>query len=497
MTPVAEIDQFSKLIDGIRRSLAAVALVTLAALHSNGVAGAQEPGESKRLILFVPGSSGGGYDQTGRAIRATLLDEGLADSVEIIRSPGAGGLIGLAQFVEAYEANGAAILVGGKTMVGAAIHNRSEISLLAARPVARLNGAYMAIAVSYSSPIKRADDLFEILEADPDALQWIGGSIGSTDEDFVRRLAIELGLGRPLPYMAIPGGGREIVDSLLADNTLVAVSGYDELSEAVDLGEIRVIAVSAGDRIPGTSIPTLKEVGVDITTSNWRGVFAGPGVSDDQLARLAEMFENMARSPSWDKELNRLKLESQFLSGPAFVAFVEQEIVRSEELFDASSQSGQNPETLAAIVERRYRWMFAAIAVIGALLTLMLYQRRTSRRRGRDLETRLKDEQQKSKAAHNELQRHLQGAHAIIEEQFKTWNLTSAECDVGWFLLKGLSLKEIANARGTSEATVRQQAHSIYAKSGTNSRSDFAAFFLEDFYSDAGTSRGDTSNVTA
>ena len=49
-----------------------------------------------------------------------------------------------------------------------------------------------------------------------------------------------------------------------------------------------------------------------------------------------------------------------------------------------------------------------------------------------------------------------------------------------FLLLKGLSLKEIADIRHTTEKTARAQSGSIYAKSGLSGRSELAAFFLED-----------------
>ena len=47
-------------------------------------------------------------------------------------------------------------------------------------------------------------------------------------------------------------------------------------------------------------------------------------------------------------------------------------------------------------------------------------------------------------------------------------------------LLKGLSHKEVADARGTSERTARGQARSVYHKAGLDSRAALSAFFLED-----------------
>jgi DNA-binding CsgD family transcriptional regulator len=74
----------------------------------------------------------------------------------------------------------------------------------------------------------------------------------------------------------------------------------------------------------------------------------------------------------------------------------------------------------------------------------------------------------------------LRGLGEAIDRQFLTWHLTDAERDVGLLLLKGLSLKEIAAVRVTSERTIRAQARSIYAKAGLSGRAALSAFFLED-----------------
>lgn len=67
-----------------------------------------------------------------------------------------------------------------------------------------------------------------------------------------------------------------------------------------------------------------------------------------------------------------------------------------------------------------------------------------------------------------------------IVEQFEQWQLTASEREVGLMLLKGYSLKEIALLRGTAEKTIRQQASSIYQKSGVSGRHAFSAWFIED-----------------
>jgi DNA-binding CsgD family transcriptional regulator len=74
----------------------------------------------------------------------------------------------------------------------------------------------------------------------------------------------------------------------------------------------------------------------------------------------------------------------------------------------------------------------------------------------------------------------LRGLGEAIDSQFERWALTPAEREVGLLMLKGLSHREVAELRATSEPTVRQQALMIYRKSGLRNRSELSAYFLED-----------------
>jgi DNA-binding CsgD family transcriptional regulator len=74
----------------------------------------------------------------------------------------------------------------------------------------------------------------------------------------------------------------------------------------------------------------------------------------------------------------------------------------------------------------------------------------------------------------------LNGLGDAIDAQFTRWNLTEAEREVALLLLKGLSSKEIAAVRATSERTIRAQAQALYAKAGVTGRAALSAFFLED-----------------
>ncbi len=113
--------------------------------------------------------------------------------------------------------------------------------------------------------------------------------------------------------------------------------------------------------------------------------------------------------------------------------------------------------------------------VVVAMAGIVLMWRQLDRTRSELVDARVEAAQWRQESA--EL---LAGLGVAIERQFGRWQLSTAEKDVALLLLKGLSHKEIANARDTSERTVREQGRAVYRKSGLGGRSALSAFFLED-----------------
>lgn len=74
------------------------------------------------------------------------------------------------------------------------------------------------------------------------------------------------------------------------------------------------------------------------------------------------------------------------------------------------------------------------------------------------------------------------GLSEKIDKQFEKWSLSKSEKDVAFLILKGLSTKEMATVRQSSESTIKQQCNAIYQKSNLSGRSELSAFFLEDLF---------------
>ena len=119
-----------------------------------------------------------------------------------------------------------------------------------------------------------------------------------------------------------------------------------------------------------------------------------------------------------------------------------------------------------------------AVALAGAVA--LWGQLLLARRRARALQSDLVRAEADLVRFRAEAQEALAGLGEAIDRQFERWGLSAAEREVALLLLKGLSHKEVAEARATSERTVRQQALAVYRKAGLSGRAELAAFFLED-----------------
>lgn len=113
-------------------------------------------------------------------MQLTLEQSELAANAQVMNVPGAGGTIGLAQFINA-PASADKMIVAGLGMVGAIAVNKSPVTLEQVTPLARLTGEYQPLVVAASSPIQTLDDLAAMYRADPGAVTWGGFALGSPD----------------------------------------------------------------------------------------------------------------------------------------------------------------------------------------------------------------------------------------------------------------------------------------------------------------------------
>ncbi|MGQ3356265.1 MAG: Bug family tripartite tricarboxylate transporter substrate binding protein [Phreatobacter sp.] len=298
------------------------AILTVAA---TGSARAQAPGEVK---IMAPAAPGGGWDQTARVMQGVLTSERIVRSAQVTNVAGAGGTIGIAQFVNGARADPTALMVSGFVMVGAILMNKAPVTLDAVTPIARLTGEWQALVVAQNSPIKSVQDLAAALKADVGKVSWGGGSAGGVDHITAAMFAGLAGAdGSKVNYIAHSGGG-EALAAILSGRVTVGVGGGSEFEQHVKGRRMRWIGLTAPKGTAGLAGPTLAEQGFALELQNWRGVFAGPGISAAQRAGLAEVVEKMAKSKAWADQLAAKGWQDTYLAGEAFEGFLKEEIAR-------------------------------------------------------------------------------------------------------------------------------------------------------------------------
>lgn len=284
------------------------------------------PAYAGDYTIIAPAAPGGGWDQTARSMQTSLQQEGIAGNVQVQNVPGAGGSIGLAQFVNQAKGNPNALIVGGYVMVGALLTNKSAVTLNDVTPIARLTGEYEAIVVPASSDIKTMADLVAALKKDPGAVSWGGGSAGGTDHITAGLIAKASGVDpTKINYVAFSGGG-EALAAILGSQVTAGVSSYSEFEAQVKAGQLRLLAVSSEKRIDGVDAPTLKETGTDVVVQNWRMVAAAPGLSAEQIAAINADVEKLHASATWQEILKTKGWADTYLAGDAFKAQLDKDV---------------------------------------------------------------------------------------------------------------------------------------------------------------------------
>ncbi len=275
-------------------------------------------------VKFMIGANpGGGFDQTGRGLGAAMTAAGSAKTTSYDNKGGAGGIIGLTQFVNSEKGNPAALLVMGAVMVGAIETNKPPITLKNATPIARLFADSMILVVPASSPIKSLKDLIDQLKANPGAVSWGGGSKGSVDHILSGLITQQSGIDpKKVNYVPFQGGG-EASAAILGGHVTVGIAGVSEFMPFIQSGKMRALGVSSSFDING--VKTLKDQGVNVEIYNWRGVYGAPGISAEQRKELIDAVVKGAEHASWKESLKKNDWAPFLQTGDEFGAYVESE----------------------------------------------------------------------------------------------------------------------------------------------------------------------------
>ena len=327
-----------------RRFKLGAAVIAAAALLTTGcgaTADRAEPGSSAPadepltgLRFMVPNTPGSGYDTTARAAAQVMDEVGATENIEVFNLAGAGGTVGLSR-TASEKGNGKLLMMMGLGVVGAQYTNESASKLDQTTPIAKLFEESGAIVVAKESPYKTIGELVEAWKANPKSLAVGGGSSpGGPDHLLPMQLAQTVGINpKDVSYVSYDGGG-ELLPALLGGKVAFGASGYGEFLDQVEAGEVRVLATSGSERVSVLDAPTLKESGIELEFTNWRGVVAPPELSDADKQALVNAVAKMHDSQEWKAVLEKNGRADAYLPADQFAPVMEEQTKRVQDVLN-------------------------------------------------------------------------------------------------------------------------------------------------------------------
>lgn len=272
----------------------------------------------KRVIISA--EAGSVFGHAGRAMGEALQRQsGLALSLDHVgNSSGVGG----AEAGAKAEKDGSVVLVCNKGAVTSHPYTSKSYQVEDFAPLCQFAEAPIAVTVGRDSPYKTLADLFDAARAAPGTVSFSTPNAYHTQRLAMAGFADKNGLD--FKFMVIPGGNAESIKQLNDGTVHFAFLAAHNLVEPEKTGDIRVLGVAHGERLPFfKAVPTFKEQGYDLVTAIWLGLFAPAGVSVDRFAALQSLAEKAATDKETVKAIEALHMVPTFLDRLQFPAKVK------------------------------------------------------------------------------------------------------------------------------------------------------------------------------
>ncbi|EAU47651.1 tripartite tricarboxylate transporter substrate binding protein [Salipiger bermudensis] len=307
-----------------RRVVMAAAAATLAL---SGAANAQEEQVLEQLHFVVPGGAGGGWDGTARGTGEALTKSGLVGNASYENMSGGGGGKAIGYMIENAASLDNTLMVNSTPIVIRSLTGVFPQSFRDLTLVAGTIGDYAALVVPADSEITDMEGLLaSYAEQGPDFAIG-GGSVPGGMDHLVAAMVMQAAGEDPIALNYIPyDAGGEAMAGLLSGEIDALSTGFSEAIALAEQGEVRVLGVSAPDRVPAyDSAATFAEQGIDTTFVNWRGFFAAPGTSDEKVAEYISALEKMYDTEAWEEVRARNGWVNIWNPGDDFRSFLEEQ----------------------------------------------------------------------------------------------------------------------------------------------------------------------------
>ena len=307
-----------------RRVVMAAAAATLA---FSGAANAQEEQVLEQLHFVVPGGAGGGWDGTARGTGEALTKSGLVGNASYENMSGGGGGKAIGYMIENAASLDNTLMVNSTPIVIRSLTGVFPQSFRDLTLVAGTIGDYAALVVPADSEITDMEGLLaSYAEQGPDFAVG-GGSVPGGMDHLVAAMVMQAAGEDPIALNYIPyDAGGEAMAGLLSGEIDALSTGFSEAIALAEQGEVRVLGVSAPERVPAyDSAATFAEQGIDTTFVNWRGFFAAPGTSDEKVAEYISALEKMYDTEAWEEVRARNGWVNIWNPGDDFRSFLEEQ----------------------------------------------------------------------------------------------------------------------------------------------------------------------------
>lgn len=272
------------------------------------------------VTMTAGAGPGSGFDLTIRSVVDALENEGIVSvPLPVQNRPGGSGADFLAEMVEDHRSADDHIAVTSLSMMVNEASGASEYGYDDVTMIARLMTEYYVVVTRPDSPFANFDDLMAALAADPSGI-----AVGAANDDELPfGLLVSAAGGDPstVQYVTHEGGGDQIA-ALSAGDIDVAIGGVSEFVDQVTTGELDALGVLAEDRVPGLDVPTAKEQGLDVTLSNWRGLYGPPEMPSDAVDYWQSALAQMVETPTWKQAAERSKFTTTFMIDDEFQTFL-------------------------------------------------------------------------------------------------------------------------------------------------------------------------------
>ena len=299
-----------------------LARITLAITFAAAVAAAP-PGHSadarwkpeRAVEIIAPTSPGAGLDTFARLIGRLLAENKLIEvPVTIVNKPGGGGAVGAA-YLQQNPGDGHYLMLTNPPLLTNHIMGRNPISYTDITPLAVLTLESTMFGVRADSPLKTGRDLADRFKADPASLSvGIASAAGNHNHIAVAQMVKALGANPKSMRSVIFSGSGEAMTAMLGGHIDVINTSPSALFPHFKAGRIRILAVTAEQRLGGpfSSIPTCRELGMNVVASGWRAAAGPKGLSEAQVRYWDGVFARLAQLPEWKQHLEQRQIENAY-----------------------------------------------------------------------------------------------------------------------------------------------------------------------------------------